>query len=160
MNTTTPALRYCVRPIPTELAARIREALVDDFGNRLAVQDPDAQAPCRHCLRLTRAGERLIAFAHRPFETTGPYAEVGPIFIHADGCERYADRDRFPEDFRQRVLTMRGYNAAGTIETAELSAAGEPEHSIERLFSNQRVRFIHVRNPAWGCFDFQIDRED
>ena len=150
-------VRFSISAIATEVAARIRRTLVDDFGNQLLARRADP-APCRHCLRITKPGERLIVFAYQPFASAGPYAEVGPVFVHAADCEAYADRGVFPEDFRNRVLTIRGYNAEGTIETAELSAAGNPEGSIDRLFSNERLSFIHVRNPAWGCYDFQIER--
>jgi hypothetical protein len=160
MSTLLTQLRYQVTPIPAEFAARIRTELVDDFGNRLTVWDSDSPAPCRHCLRMSRPGERLIVFAYRPFGRSGPYAEIGPIFIHADGCETYADRENFPEDFAPRVLTMRAYNNEGTIEIAELSQAGAPEATLARLFANERVRFVHVRNPAWGCYDFQVDRRE
>ena len=158
MSTTAHRLRYSIRPIPSDVADRIRRTLRDDFGNSLTVWESDSPAPCRHCLRIADAGERLIVFAYRPFSGTGPYAEVGPIFIHADACEAYDEPDQFPPDFNQRTLTMRGYNASGTIETAELSAPGQAEASLGRLFSDERVRFVHVRNPAWGCYDFLVDR--
>lgn len=148
---------FSISAIPTDVVARIRTSLVDDFGNQLVARPVDS-APCRHCLRITEPGEQLIVFAYQPFSGAGPYAEVGPVFVHAAACEAYAQRGTFPEDFRQRILTMRGYNTEGTIETAELSEAGNPEGTIERLFSNKRVQFIHVRNPAWGCYDFRIDR--
>ncbi len=158
MSTPIATLRYSIRPIPTSLATRVRETLTDDFGNALTVWESDSPAPCRHCLRVAAAGERLIVFAYRPFDGGGPYAEVGPVFIHADACAAYGDHQLFPQDFVQRLLTMRGYNERGTIETAELSQPGDPEASLERLFSHERVRFVHVRNPAWGCFDFRVDR--
>jgi hypothetical protein len=118
----------------------------------------DVAAPCRLCLRITRTDEPLIVFAHRPFAAAGPYAEIGPVFIHALPCNAYTDATCFPPDFVQRCLTMRAYNSVGRIETAELSTPGEPEASIARLFENEDARFVHVRNPAWGCYDFQVDR--
>ena len=157
MNTSTTLVRFRIKSVSTEIARRVRDTLTDDFGNRLAIST--TAAPCRSCLRVTSPEERLIAFAHQPFSTNGPYAEVGPVFIHADDCSPYAEPNKFPADFVQRCLTMRGYNERGTIETAELSTPGDPEASIARLFGDERVRFIHVRNPAWGCYDFQVDRD-
>jgi len=154
---TATRVRFSISAIPADIADRIRTTLVDDFGNQLVARPADS-APCRHCLRITKPGEHLIVFAYQPFTSGGPYAEVGPVFVHAAPCEAYDHRDTFPEGFRTRILTMRGYNDQGTIETAELSEAGNPEATIERLFSNERVSFIHARNPAWGCYDFRIDR--
>lgn len=150
--------KYLIIAIPTAVAERVRETLEDDQGNRLAIRTPDRGVPCRHCLRITQPGERVIALAYRPFDPGGPYAEVGPIFVHAQPCRSYGEDDRFPEDFRKRVLALRGYNNEGTIEEALLSEAGDPESSLDTLFANERVRFVHVRNPAWGCYDFQVER--
>jgi Protein of unknown function (DUF1203) len=155
---TSVALDIRIVPLSAELTQRVRQTLTDDFGNHLAVWQCDSPAPCRSCLRLSRIGEPLIVFAHRPFDFVGPYAEVGPIFIHANPCEPYADVWRFPPDFAQRRLTMRGYNDRGTIQDADLSQPGDPEATLARLFADERVRFVHVRNPAWGCYDFAVRR--
>jgi len=55
--------------------------LRDVFGNKLRVWISDAEGnPHRHCLRMTRPGDRLILFAYRPFTTSGTYAErPGPM---------------------------------------------------------------------------------
>jgi hypothetical protein len=39
--------------------------------------------PCRHCLANIDEGEELLVFAYRPFPALQPYAETGPIFLHA-----------------------------------------------------------------------------
>jgi len=158
MNTSIDHTEFRIVPLAVDLADRIRQTLADEFGNRLAVWETDS-VPCRLCLQRTKPGEPVILFAHRPFDFTGPYAEVGPIFIHARACERYSDSNLFPPDFADRMLTMRGYNADGRIETAELSERGNPEATIGKLFANARVQFVHVRNPAWGCYDFRVERE-
>lgn len=157
----TQRFRYVA--IPTELAVRIRSTLRDDFGNELRVWTSDAEGnPCRHCLRMTRLGERLILFTYRPFEESGPYAEIGPIFIHADACERYGGDAGFPEDFIARALTLRAYGKTErgnlSIVDAEVSRPGASSDVLTRLFLDERVTFVHARNPAWGCFDFRIDR--
>lgn len=149
-----------VRGIDTALADRIRATLADDFGNTLHVWTNDAPRsnPCRHCLRLTDPGEDLILFALCPFDTTGPYAEAGPVFVHANPCEPYAAYDRFPPDFLERSLTLRAYDAEGRIRDAEVAPPGGSGVALDRLFVDERVLFVHVRNPAWGCYDVRVDR--
>lgn len=44
--------------------------------------------PCRHCLGLMAKGEAYLTLAHRPFPALQPYAELGPIFLHANDCPR------------------------------------------------------------------------
>jgi len=149
-----------VSGIDSALAERIRTTLRDDFGNELHVQiTQDVRSnPCRHCLRLTNPGERLILFAHRPFTTTGPYAETGPIFIHADACEAYGETSVFPADFQDRPWTVRAYDGAGNIVTGVVAQAGGAQAAIERQFEDPAVTFIHLRSPSWGCYDFQVER--
>lgn len=148
-----------VRALPTDVAEQIRATMVDDFGNRLTVvESPEGGAPCRHCLRVSTDGERLILFAHRPFDGDGPYAEVGPVFIHADACARYAATTIFPPAFAERTLTLRAYDDRGLIASAEVAPPGARDDVLARMFENERVRFVHVRNPAWGCYDFAVER--
>ncbi len=47
--------------------------------------------PCRHCLRDVPAGEPFLILAHRPFTEAQPYAETGPIFLHAEPCQRHGE---------------------------------------------------------------------
>lgn len=157
VNASATKLRFRIRALDDAELDRIRTTLVDDFGNRLQVRT-GVEAPCRSCLRITRPHEPLIVFALQPFATRGPYAEVGPVFIHAQPCGGYTEVTTFPADFVQRCLTMRAYNDEGTIQAAELSTPGDPEASLARLFADDRVRFVHVRNPAWGCYDFRVDK--
>ena len=119
----------------------------------------DDSAPCRSCLRLTPRGTKLILFAHRPFTTHGPYAETGPVFVHADACEPYRG-DAFPPDFRPRTLVFRAYGTSGAIRDATLASGSDAETTLERLFADSDVTMVHVRNPAWGCFDFAVERGD
>lgn len=146
-------------PIDDALAERIRTTLRDDHGNRLHVQtSEDDSNPCRSCLRVTPHGSHLILFAHRPFTTDGPYAETGPVFVHAEACTPYAQTDRFPEDFRMRRLTFRAYDTRGAIHDATLADGVDAERVLERLFASDDVEVVHVRNPAWGCYDFRVVR--
>jgi hypothetical protein len=155
------ALSYVA--LPTALVQQVRATMRDETGNALSawVSDEDGN-PCRHCLRLTKAGERLILFTHRPFETPGPYAESGPVFVHADPCERYDPQGGIPRDFLDRSLTLRSYGStdrgALSIVDAVVAAPGDAEGALGHLFADERVQFVHVRNPAWGCYDFRVER--
>ena len=52
----------------------------------------DGRAPCRRCLRDAGAGEALVLASYDPFTVRSPYAGEGPVFVHADSCEQFADR--------------------------------------------------------------------
>lgn len=150
------ALHY--RPLPTEIAQRARRDLVDEFGHNLAVQ-PGERAPCRHCLRITQPHEPLVLLSYRPFSRDfGPYSESGPIFVHADNCERYERTDTFPPDFQTRALVLRAYNAFHEIADSVVAQAGQAETSALKLFENPDIRYIHARNVSYGCYNFAIER--
>lgn len=158
MSTSVAVTTYRHSGIPREVASRVRETMRDEFGNELFVWEHEAGAPCRQCLRISRPGEPLILFAYRPFETHNPYAEVGPVFIHAHACETYADQEQFPADFAARTLTLRAYDERGWIVDGVVATPEAREAALARLFALDGVRFVHVRNPGWGCYDFRIER--
>ncbi len=77
-------------------------ALPTDLVRAYQAGGPDANAmpaeravsdgggnPCRHCLREIAEGAPMLVLAHRPFPAPQPYAEIGPIFLHAEPCERW-----------------------------------------------------------------------
>lgn len=151
------SLRY--RGIDDAIVRNVRETLRDAHGNALRVWVSDGDGnPCRSCLRLTPAGTRLILFAHRPFTTGGPYAETGPVFVHAGPCTPYALHETFPEDFLERTLTVRTYDAPGAIVEGRVIDGRAAEDALQRMFDDDRVAFAHVRNPGWGCWDFAVER--
>ncbi|HEY6233647.1 MAG TPA: DUF1203 domain-containing protein [Candidatus Elarobacter sp.] len=146
-------------PIDDATVRAVRETLHDAHGNALRVHVSDSDtAPCRSCLRATPRGTRLILLAHRPFATEGPYAETGPVFIHADECRPYRAQNVFPPDFRPRRLVFRAYDAAGAIHDAMLADGADAEQTVAHMFASASVARVHVRNPAWGCFDFAVER--
>jgi hypothetical protein len=150
------ALRF--EPIDEAIVREVRETSRDAHGNQLHVRVSDDVAPCRVCLRIVPRGTRLILFAYCPFTTNGPYAEIGPVFIHADVCEPYREAATFPPDFRKRTLVFRAYDEDGEIHDATLADGVAAEETLHRLFADPAVATVHVRNPAWGCFDFAVAR--
>jgi hypothetical protein len=77
---------FRVHAIPPGTLAGIRLAGHDRFGNELTpIVDAEGGSPLRCCLRRSTPGERLYLIAYRPFTRPGPYAEAGPVFVHA-GC--------------------------------------------------------------------------
>jgi Protein of unknown function (DUF1203) len=83
------AIRFIA--LETALVRRLRDGSQD--ANGLAPErgvTPADGYPCRHCLGLIAKGDSYLTLAHRPFTILQPYAELGPIFLHADDCRRSA----------------------------------------------------------------------
>ena len=86
-----------------------------------------------------------------------PYSETGPIFVHAEPCERYAATHEFPADFRNGRV-FRAYNSDHDMIDAEVVNGSEPEAVIEKLLQNPETAFVDARSVTRGCYTFRIER--
>jgi len=143
-------------PIPESIADDARKTLRDRFGHDLAITKE--QAPCRVCLRISTQPEDLILLSYQPLADTGPYAEVGPIFVHAAHCEPYSKVEIFPEDFATRPQILRAYGHDGRIVDACVAEPGGAPQRAAELFANSAVAEVHVRHVSYTCYDFKIVR--
>ena len=149
--------------LPSETVAHFRDGGLDANGQspELHISDGDG-VPCRHCLTDVAKGEPFLILAYRPFPGPQPYAEIGPIFLHADACRRYADV-RIPAMIlaREQIL-IRGYGADdrivyGTgrvILTVDLTAAAA------NIFRRTDVAYAHLRSASNNCFQCRLERSE
>jgi Protein of unknown function (DUF1203) len=150
--------KFRIVPVATEVAETARRAAVNGAPDHAVVTvDLPRGYPCRHCLRWAQPGEQVILFPFASIPPGRPYSESGPIFVHAQPCERYSAAGEFPADFRNgRVL--RAYNAKNDMIDAEVVNGSEPEAVVEKLLQNPETAFVHARSVTRGCFTFQIER--
>ena len=151
-----------VTALPPEDLDRIRSRGVDDFGNELVVmtEQDEGGRPLRCCLREARVGERFVLLACQPAKTGGAYAEVGPVFIHADPCAGYPTDNVYPEGFRHRNQLFRAYDRDGWQVDNRLVEGHDAESAIGDLFDRPEVSYVHSRNALPGCYMFTISRAD
>ena len=142
-------------PIPQEVANQARETLRDGFGHHLQVERN--QAPCRSCLRISKEPEDLILLSYQPLADTNPYAEVGPIFIHARECAPHDGRE-FPPDFLERELVVRAYNFDGRIVDAVVAAPGKAQDAAALFLASEDIAEVHIRHTSYTCYDFKVTR--
>lgn len=144
-------------PVPTQVADEARERLADRFDHRLHVVRE--AAPCRVCLRIPSEPEEMMLMSYQPLPDTGPYAEVGPIFVHARRCTPYREVYAFPADFSGRPLILRAYGYDGQITDARIVEPGQAQANAAELLNHSDVAEIHVRHVSYTCFDFKIVRD-
>jgi Protein of unknown function (DUF1203) len=149
---------FRILPLATEIAERARRA-VEDRGadHAIVVADSPHGYPCRHCLRFAQLGERVVLFPYQSIPAGHPYSEIGPIFVHAESCERYAATHEYPADFRDGRV-MRAYDSKFDMIDAEVVNGSKPESVIEKLFQNPETAFVDARSVTRGCFTFRILR--
>lgn len=97
--------------MPADHARHIWSGGADAYGLAPEIMVSDGPGhPCRHCLGNIDEGEELLVFAYRPFPDLQPYAETGPVFLHAKPCRRYAAEEiRPPLLATSRDYILRGY---------------------------------------------------
>jgi Protein of unknown function (DUF1203) len=154
MNTSS----FRIVPLPTEIAEAARRALnAGAADHALITVDSPGSSPCRHCLRWAQPGERVILFPYAAIVSGHPYAETGPIFVHANECQRYSATDAYPADFRAGRV-FRAYDSNYHIIDAEVVDGREPDLVIQELFKNPETAFVDVRSVTHGCFTFRVQR--
>ncbi|MEP1962822.1 DUF1203 domain-containing protein [Tateyamaria sp.] len=147
--------------LPSDVVKAYRSGGLDAFGNppETAISDGTAN-PCRHCLRNIPKGAGMLILAHKPFEGTHPYAEVGPIFLCVEDCAQ-GGGTAVPD-----VLTtspdylVKGYSAHDRIVygTGVVAPTDELEAQLAAIFTNPDVAYIHVRSARNNCYQARVDR--
>lgn len=117
--------------------------------------------PCRHCLGNIDEGEELLVFAYRPFAELQPYAETGPVFLHARPCRRYTAEDVQPhvlETSRDYILRGYGPNDRIVYGTGAVILADDVRSYAQGLLTRDDIAYIHVRSARNNCYQCRISR--
>jgi hypothetical protein len=149
--------------MPSDLAAGYRAGALDANGQlpERRISDGDG-VPCRHCLENVAAGATYLVLAYRPFPAPQPYAELGPIFLHAEACPAYEPAAGLPEREQRgssgRIL--RGYGADDRIVygTGIVVANDGIEAAAAAILERPDVAYVHMRSATNNCFTLRIDR--
>jgi hypothetical protein len=148
--------------MPTDLAAAFRSGAHDANGAAPERFISDGSGiPCRHCLADVAAGDPALVLAYRPFPERQPYAEIGPIFLHAEDCDRHDPAAGVPPMILARdELVMRGYDEDHRIVdgTGQAVRTNDVVAAAAALLDRPDVAYIHTR-CAWNtCYQCRVDR--
>jgi len=148
--------------LPTEKVVSLQNGSPDANGQRPErhVSDGDGM-PCRHCLENIEAGEPYLILAYRPFPEPQPYAELGPIFLHAKACPRFVETAAIPP-----ILTLsphyliRGYGIGDRIVYGSGKVVPREALAAEAAasFRDERIAYLHVRSSTNNCYQCRIER--
>jgi hypothetical protein len=146
--------------LPTEAVRALQQGRADAYGMKpeRRISDGDG-VPCRHCLTNVAAGEGYLILAYRPFPALQPYAETGPIFLHAEECPRATESSELPELFtRTRDYILRGYSADDRIVygTGAVTPTPEIPERAEMLLQRPDVAYVHMRSAKNNCYQCRI----
>lgn len=152
----------CYHAMPTEHARAFQSGAPDANGQapERHISDGDGN-PCRHCLTEIAAGDPYLILAYRPFPGPQPYAEIGPIFLHAGPCERHPEVAVAPAMFLgwERLL-VKGYSANDRIVYAvgAVVEVREMDAYAAELLAREDIAYVHARSAQFNCYQVRIDR--
>ena len=115
--------------------------------------------PCRHCLKNIAAGDDYLILAYRPFPALQPYAETGPIFLHAEECPAYEEEASPPILTTSRDYLLRGYSRDDRIVygTGAVTPVDELASKAADILGRDEVAYVHVRSARNNCYQCRID---
>lgn len=155
-----PDIRFLA--MPTEDARHLQNGGVDANGQRPEVHISDGNGnTCRHCLAEIAADEEMLVLSYRPFPRQQPYAETGPIFLHARRCERHPESAATPDLYLTREsLLVRGYTPADRIKygTGQTVATADLAVACAALLEDADLAYLHVRSATNNCYQFRVER--
>ena len=149
--------RYRIVPLASDVADAARRGLAAGASDHTLVtaESPNAY-PCRHCLKWAAPGEEMILFPYASVEE-GPYREIGPIFVHAQQCERFGETGEYPVEF-SAARVVRAYDRRNFMIDARVVNGGRPEEVVEELLANPAATCLHVRSATRGCYTMRVER--
>ena len=127
-------------------------------GARWVVADLKPGYPCRVSLTDAEVGERVLLVPFTHHDVASPYRGSGAIYIRK-GMKRASPAvNEIPEMFNSRLLSVRAYDESAMLIDAEVVKGRELRDSIERLFADGHVRYLHIHNAAPGCYNCRVVR--
>jgi Protein of unknown function (DUF1203) len=146
--------------IPTDVANSVRSTMKSPkYGFPAHKEVAAGRAPCRQCLQLVKINEEeAILFTMDAFQGMNVPPSPGPVYIHAEHCDRYDATEGIPELYRDRLLTLEAFGENRTLFAEARAQNGNEQSLAEKLFTDPRVEYINVRSTEAGCFLFRLER--
>jgi len=152
-------MRFTVRGVPQEIADEVRRTRRSPgYGHPAHLEVALGTGPCRCCLKPFVPGrDQRLLFTYRPRASDGNLMAPGPVFIHADHCEAYA-QPGFPEALRSLPLAFEARASGSRVTELSARADAPAEAQIGVLFDDHYAQWLHVRHAEAGCFIARVDR--
>jgi hypothetical protein len=128
------------------------------IGARRAVADEKPGYPCRVSLADAEVGETVLLLPFTHHDVSSPYRASGPIVVRGGVTTATPAPGEIPPMLRHRLLSLRGYDAEAMLVAAEIANGSDLEVAIRRLFTSDRVSYLHVHDAVPGCTSCRVVR--
>ncbi len=134
------------------------EKELQNIGAIKMVVDEQPGFPCRVSLQDAAIGEEVILLPFQHHKTNSPYQAVGPIFVRKNAVEASLDKNDIPTMLLHRLLSLRCYNEIGIMIEANVIEGKIISETLQTLFANNDIAYIHVHNAKPGCYNCRVVR--
>ena len=109
-------------------------------------------SPCRVSLIDAEIGETLLLIGYEHLSVASPYRSTHAIFVREGAVRAHPAAGELPEVIACRLISARGFDAAGMMTDADVATADGVGPLIERLFADPAVVHVDLHNAKPGCF--------
>ena len=148
-------------PVSNETVTRFRTTGIDDRGNALRrVVSTGRGEPCRYCLCNARAGEVVLLGSYDLPRPSGIYWTPSPIFVHAEPCAMFGERNSLPGIVRSRLVSVRAYDAQDQClyDLGHADDGDKIDDPVERALADPRTSFVNIHTAKPGCLLCRVER--
>ena len=117
----------------------------------------DGGYPCRVSLTDATPGDEVILVNYEHHAADTPFRSRHAIYVR-QGEQRYDAIAEVPVQLRKRLLSVRAFDAAGTMRDADVVEGPALEGVIDRFFGNGAVAYLHIHFARPGCYAARVDR--
>jgi hypothetical protein len=134
------------------------DAELQALGARRMIVDARPGFPCRVSLADAEVGETVLLIPFTHHDVDSPYRASGPIFVRRGVPTASLAPGEIPAMFGHRLLSIRAYDAAAMMVGSDVVQGDQLEDTIQRLFANDNVRYLHIHNARPGCYNCLVLR--
>jgi hypothetical protein len=133
-------------------------AELTELGVERHIADHKPGFPDRVSLREAEPGESVLLLNFEHQSAASPYRASHAIFVIEGERRRFDAVDDVPPVLHARLLSLRAFDARGSMLDADVVDGKDVQGLIERLFVNPDVHYIHAHYAKRGCYAARIDR--
>jgi len=152
---------FQIHALPAEPFAALSALSDADLAARL-VQRQRVEScpgyPCRVSLEDAREGETvyLLHYTHQAAAT--PFRASHAIYVREGVASAIVPPGEVPEMIRNRIISLRAFDASGIMVNADLAEGEAVATRIESLFQHPDTDYLHLHFAKQGCFAARVSR--
>ena len=131
---------------------------LSEIGAIRMIVDSNPGFPCRISLEDAEMGEEVILFTFTHHECSSPYQASGAIFIRKNVATAELAINEVPKMLKHRLLSLRAYDEIGMMRDAQTIEGHRASDTINLIFNNKNISYIHIHNAIPGCYNCLVER--